>query len=83
MRSLRAMHLVQLVADEDQTVAVLGHLAQRLEEFVDFLRRQHGGRLVQDEQGRAAVERLDDLDALSFAHGQRPDRGFRVRRCRP
>ena len=38
--------------------------AEDLEELARLLRRQHGGRLVEDEDLGAAVERLQDLDAL-------------------
>ena len=48
------------------------------EQVVDLLRRQHRGRLVQDDQAGAAVQRLDDLDPLLLAHRQLPDVGSRV-----
>ena len=41
--------------------------AQHGEELVDLLRRQHRGRLVEDQDARVAVERLEDLDALLLA----------------
>jgi len=65
--------LVQLVGDEDQRVAVALHLLQRQEELVHFLRRQHGRRLVEDKQRRAAIEGLDDLHPLLLADGELPD----------
>ena len=42
-------------------------LLDDLEQLVRLLRRQHGGRLVEDEDVGAAVERLQDLDALLLA----------------
>ena len=39
------------------------------EQLGRLLRRQHGRRLVEDEDLRAAVERLQDLDALLLADG--------------
>ena len=36
---------------------------------VGFLRRQHGGRFIEDEDFRATVERFEDLHALPLAHG--------------
>ena len=38
-----------------------------------LLRREHGGRLVQDQNARVAVERLEDLDALLLADRELPD----------
>ena len=40
---------------------------------IGLLRRQHGGRLVEDEDVRAAVERLEDLDPLLLADGDALD----------
>ena len=62
-------HLVQLVADEDDRLAVRLEAADDPEQLLRLLRRQHGGRLVEDEDVRAAVERLQDLDALLLADG--------------
>ena len=51
-------HFVELVADEDDGLAVGRHLAQGVEEGFGFLRREDGGRLVEDQNvalhGRAA-----------------------------
>ena len=63
-------HLVQLVADEDDRLAVGPQAARRSSNSSRrLLRRQHGGRLVEDEDLGAAVERLQDLDALLLADG--------------
>ncbi len=64
---------MQLVGDEDDRAAVGGHGAQRLEQRAGLLRRQHRGRLVQDQHARVAVERLEDLDALLLADRELPD----------
>ena len=40
------------------------------EQLVDLLRHQHGGRLVEDEDAGAAVEHLEDLDALPVADAE-------------
>ena len=50
-----------------------GHRAQGLEQLVDLLRREHRRRLVHDQDSRAAVEHLEDLDALLLADRQLPD----------
>ena len=41
--------------------------AEDLEQLLRLLRREHGGRLVEDENVRLPVERLQDLDALLLA----------------
>ena len=67
------------MADEDHRGAeVLRELAEDGEDLARLLRRQHGGRLVEDEDARAAVERLEDLDALLPTDGQRADLGVGV-----
>src|SRR3546814_1739240 len=65
--------LVQLVRDEDDGEALRHHGLQGGEERLDLLRRKHGGRLVEDEDAGAAVERLQDLDALALAHREVAD----------
>ena len=64
-------------------------LAQRVEQLVDLLRHEDGGRLVEDEDARAAVEHLEDLDPLAVADAEVLDervgvdrRGRRPRRSR-
>ena len=70
------LDLVELVRDEDDGLALLGHRAERLEERFGLLRSEHGGRLVHDQDARLAVERLQDLDALLLADRELPDRAF-------
>ena len=45
--------------------------AQNPEQVIGLLRREHAGRLVQDQNPCAAVERLQDLHSLLRTHGQR------------
>ena len=71
-------HLVQLVRDEDDRPPVGRHRAQRLEERARLLRREHRGRLVEDQDARVAVERLEDLDPLLLADRELPDPRARV-----
>src|SRR5581483_435570 len=71
-------HLVQLVRDEDHGAAVGRHRAERLEERARLLRRKHGGRLVEDQDPRLAIERLQDLDPLLLAERELPDPRPRV-----
>ena len=45
-------------------------LTEVVEQRVDLLRHQHRGRLVEDDDLRAAVEHLEDLDALPLADAE-------------
>ena len=56
----------------------LDHVPQRHKQIIDFLGRQHGGRLVQNDETGAPVERFEDLDALLLADRKLPDVGIRV-----
>ena len=67
IRSAISVHLVQLVADEDDRLPLLGQAPDDREQLLRLLRGQHGGRLVEHEDVGAAVERLQDLDALLLA----------------
>jgi len=69
---------VQLVGDEDHGSPFGRHLSQGLEQEVRLLRRQHGGRLVENENPRLAIERLQDLDALLLAERELPDPSARL-----
>ena len=65
----KRLDLVHLVRDDDDSLARIAHIAQHSKELVRLLRGQHGGRLVEDEDVRAAVERLDDLHGLLLGDG--------------
>ena len=62
-------HLVQLVRDDDQRLAILLHRAHDLEQLIGLLRGQHGGRLVKNQDVRTAEEHLDDLHGLLLRDG--------------
>ena len=61
--------LMQLVRDDDEGFAVGLHVAHDLEQLVRLLRRENGGRLVEDQDVGAAIEHLDDLDGLLLRDG--------------
>jgi hypothetical protein len=63
-----AQHLCELVADEKNGQALCGHLRERLQQGFALLWREHGGGLVEDEDARATVQRLEDFHALALAH---------------
>ena len=65
--------LVQLVADEDDAVTLVGEPPKDAEDLLRLLGRQDRGRFVEDEDLRVAVEDLQDLDPLLPADRQRAD----------
>ena len=67
------LHLFELVADVEDGAAFGLEAFQHDEELVGLLRRQHRGRLVQDQEFRILHQRADDLDALALADRQLPD----------
>ena len=60
---------MQLVRDDDDRLAVGLHVAHDGKELVRFLRGENGGRLIEDENVRAAVENFYDLNGLLFGDG--------------
>ena len=62
-------HLVQLVADEDDRHALAREVPEDGEQLDGLLRCENCRRLVEDEDVRPPVERLQDFDALLLAHG--------------
>ena len=70
--------LVELVRDEHDRRALAREPAQRREQAIDLDGRQHRGRLVEDQRGRAVVQRRHDLRALRRAERQRLDARPRI-----
>ena len=66
------------MADEDDRLPVRFEAVHDREELVRFLRREHGGRLVEDQDVCASIERLQDLDALLLTDGDLADERRRV-----
>ena len=66
------LHLFQLVADVEDGAAFRLQPLQHDEELVGLLRRQHRGRLVEDQEFRVLHQRADDFDALALAHREPP-----------
>ena len=52
---------------EDDRAAILGEIAQEGEDLLRLSGREHGGRLIEDEDLRVAIERLQDLHPLLLA----------------
>ncbi len=55
------------MADEDDSDPLRRQIAERVEQVVDLLRHEHGGRLVEDEDARSPIQHLHDLDPLAVA----------------
>ena len=64
-------HLVEAVADEDDGDAMRAEIADDGEQRLGLVRRQRGGRLVEDQQFGVAGERLGDLDDLLLGRRER------------
>jgi hypothetical protein len=70
--------LVELVRDVEDRAAFARELAQRHEERLHRLRRQHRRRLVEDQEARLGQQRAHDLDALALADRERVHRPQRI-----
>ena len=73
-------HLLQLVGDVEDRAALGREPVERREQMLGLLRREHGGRLVEDQQARVLEKAADDLDALPLAGRQGPDRPVGIER---
>ena len=60
---------MQFMSNDEDRLTVIPHVADDVEELFRLLRREHRGRLVQNEDVRAAVQHLDDLHRLLFGDG--------------
>ncbi len=61
--------LVQLMGNDDDRLSVVLHVAHDAEELLRFLRRENGGRFVENQNISAAVKHLDDFKRLLFRDG--------------
>ena len=66
-------HLPHLMADEDDALVLTGQLLHDAEQAFHLDVRQRGGGLIQHQQLRPAIQRLEDLHALLSAHGDLGD----------
>ena len=71
-----SLDLAELVADHgDGDFAPVRHVAQKTENLVSFPRRQHGRRLVEDQEALIEIEQLQDFELLLLARRQ-PETGL-------
>ena len=75
-----ALHLFEAMRDVEDRLALGAQPLQRLEQLVGFLRRQHRGRLVEDDEFRRLQQAADDLDALALADRKVADQRIGVER---
>ena len=73
-----SLDFFELVGDDDDRLAVLDQISHNREELVDLLLSQNCRGLVQDQDLRASVEGLEDLDALLHADGDIAHLGVRI-----
>ena len=70
--------LPQLMRNENCGLAQLPQTAQHIKQCVGLLRRQQGGRLVENQNIRLAIQQLDDLHSLALPDGQLVHQRIRV-----
>ena len=70
--------LAQLVGDEEDAPALPRERLENPEEVIGFAWSQDGGRLVQDQDVGATVQRLQDLHALALSHAEIGDTRVRI-----
>ena len=66
-------NLAQFMRDEDDRVTSCPPASAWSRRVLGFLRREHGGGLVEDQHFGLAIERLQDFDALTKADRQTAD----------
>jgi hypothetical protein len=71
-------HLAELVADKQNAAALGRQGAQGNEQLLDFLRGQHRGRLVEDQQADVLHQAADDFYPLAFTYRQAVHQPFRL-----
>ena len=71
-------HLAELMADEHDRGTILFEAVEHAHELPDLLRGQDGRRLVEHEDPRVPVQRLENLDPLLGTDGDVLDRGVGI-----
>ena len=75
-----ALYLFQPVRNVEDRLSFRAQPFERLEQLVGFLRRQHRGRLVQDDELRRLQQAADDLDTLALTDREVADQRLRIER---
>ena len=79
-RIAEPLHLFELMADVEDGAAFALEPLEHDEELICLLRRQHRGRLVENEQLRILHQRAHDFDALALADRQPPHLALGIER---
>ena len=79
-RLTQRAHLVQFVRNIENRRSLGRQFAQRQEKLVGFLRGQHAGRFIENQQLRVLQQAAHDLDPLTLADGKRMHHAIRVER---
>ncbi len=66
--------------DEDGKPSRCRHAAHEAKHFIGFLRRQHGGRFIEDQEACIEIELFEDFRLLLFAGGEAVGGGGRAAR---
>ena len=66
----QAHHLLEFVGDQQDRRSLRAQQRQHPEQLLGFLRGQHRGGFIQDQDARPAVQRLEDFQPLPVAHRQ-------------
>ena len=74
----RGLDLFELMGDDDNGLPVLDQVLHDRQKFIDLLLCQDCSGLVQDQDLRPAVQRLEDFYALLHTHGNIADAGVRI-----
>ena len=72
------LDLCQFVGDKQNGFSFRYQLFHNLHEFINFLRRQHGGGFIKDKYLIVAVEHFQNFHSLLHAHCNIADQGVRV-----
>ena len=62
-------HFIEFMSDDHNRASLIFHIADNAEQLLDFLRSQNCGRLVHDQDLRATIQNLYDLQRLLFPNG--------------
>ena len=70
--------LRQLMGNEENTLSLIFKAAHDLHQFVDFLRRKHSRRLIEDQDLVVAVQHFQNFNSLLHTYGNVRNIGIRI-----
>ena len=78
----KRQNLLELVGDDDDRLATFAQTAQHHKQLLRFLRCEHGGGLIQNQNARPAMQRFQYLQPLAISHRQFLHHGVQID-CKP